>query len=416
MLNFTIKLISDAGYQGEITSVSTACHQIEVFSRVLKTSVTGFLEEGEVMMDTNLPEFAKMVNHGQHTYLYAQCLLASICQDSLRGVQLKRIGQEVQKKAVESGRDVTQITLCLNGTPSYPRVCSALSSMLGKNSLNPGDITVLYKFYSSEDPPPCDLLRIPQFLDLLIDALFKPTQQINREHKFKYIYLLAFASCVHEMWQENHRLSLNVDELKATSQAIDKVHNICMQESSGASHLSSEVGTLFQCIRYPVVAMGILKWVDYTVSDPSFFKLMTDSTPVHLSLLDELVTCHPLQHRLVLNLLIRLFESPTPLDTLVELEFKKTVLDRMVHMLSRGYVIPVISYINKCMKGQDTDNSLIRHFVTEVLEMIAPPYSPEFIQLFLPIVQNKHITGKLRKNEGSDDVSAFIAHCPRDVS
>ncbi|KXJ05783.1 Negative elongation factor C/D, partial [Exaiptasia diaphana] len=274
----------------------------------------------------------------------------------------------------------------------------------------------LYKFYSSEDPPPCDLLRIPQFLDLLIDALFKPTQQINREHKFKYIYLLAFASCVHEMWQENHRLSLNVDELKATSQAIDKVHNICMQESSGASHLSSEVGTLFQCIRYPVVAMGILKWVDYTVSDPSFFKLMTDSTPVHLSLLDELVTCHPLQHRLVLNLLIRLFESPTPLDTLVELEFKKTVLDRMVHMLSRGYVIPVISYINKCMKGQDTDNSLIRHFVTEVLEMIAPPYSPEFIQLFLPIVQNKHITGKLRKNEGSDDVSAFIAHCPRDVS
>ncbi|XP_020897834.1 negative elongation factor C/D [Exaiptasia diaphana] len=101
MLNFTIKLISDAGYQGEITSVSTACHQIEVFSRVLKTSVTGFLEEGEVMMDTNLPEFAKMVNHGQHTYLYAQCLLASICQDSLRGVQLKRIGQEVQKKAVE---------------------------------------------------------------------------------------------------------------------------------------------------------------------------------------------------------------------------------------------------------------------------------------------------------------------------
>ena len=34
-------------------------------------------------------------------------------------------------------------------------------------------------------------------------------------------------------------------------------------------------------------ALGILKWVDCTVSDPSFFKLMTDSTPVHLALLDE---------------------------------------------------------------------------------------------------------------------------------
>jgi len=60
----------------------------------------------------------------------------------------------------------------------------------------------LYKLYSSEDPPPCELLRIPQVLDLLIDAVFKPTQQINREHKFKYIYLLAFAACVHEHWQD----------------------------------------------------------------------------------------------------------------------------------------------------------------------------------------------------------------------
>jgi negative elongation factor C/D len=33
MLNFTIKLISDAGHQAEITSISTAAQQIEVFSR-----------------------------------------------------------------------------------------------------------------------------------------------------------------------------------------------------------------------------------------------------------------------------------------------------------------------------------------------------------------------------------------------
>lgn len=64
MLNFTIKvvdfeilskkcwlrvlqLISDAGFQGEITSISTAAQQIEVFSRVLKTSITAFLSTTE---------------------------------------------------------------------------------------------------------------------------------------------------------------------------------------------------------------------------------------------------------------------------------------------------------------------------------------------------------------------------------
>jgi TH1 protein len=64
MLNFTIKvtffvldrfyiniiclqLISDAGYQGEITSISTAAQQIEVFSRVLKTATTSYLTNHE---------------------------------------------------------------------------------------------------------------------------------------------------------------------------------------------------------------------------------------------------------------------------------------------------------------------------------------------------------------------------------
>ena len=44
------------------------------------------------------------------------------------------------------------------------------------------------------------------------------------------------------------------------------------------------------CCRFPVVAMGVLRWVDYTVSDKSYFKLNTDHTPLHLVLLDEVPT------------------------------------------------------------------------------------------------------------------------------
>ncbi len=72
MLNFTIKLISDAGFQGEITSISTAAQQIEVFSRILKTSVNTFLNSSEENLQKNMSECAKMVCHGQHTYVYAQ--------------------------------------------------------------------------------------------------------------------------------------------------------------------------------------------------------------------------------------------------------------------------------------------------------------------------------------------------------
>lgn len=39
--------------------------------------------------------------------------------------------------------------------------------------------------------------------------------------------------------------------------------------------------------RFPVIAYGVLRWVDYTVSDASYFKLNTDHTPLHLVLIDE---------------------------------------------------------------------------------------------------------------------------------
>lgn len=62
----------------------------------------------------------------------------------------------------------------------------------------------------------------------------------------------------------------------------------------------------------------------------------------------------------------------------VQLELKKTLLDRMVHLLSRGYVLPVVSYIRKCLEKLDTDISLIRHFVTEVSarRLPLPPAAP----------------------------------------
>ena len=45
--------------------------------------------------------FQKKVCYGQHTYLYAQCLLNHIAQNTDGGNKLVRISQELQKRAVE---------------------------------------------------------------------------------------------------------------------------------------------------------------------------------------------------------------------------------------------------------------------------------------------------------------------------
>jgi len=48
---------------------------------------------------------------------------------------------------------------------------------------------------------------------------------------------------------QNKRVSINKDELKSTSKAIETVHNLCCNENKGASELVAELSTLYQCIR-----------------------------------------------------------------------------------------------------------------------------------------------------------------------
>merc|ERR1719277_2986790 len=99
--------------------------------------------------------------------------------------------------------------------------------MLSRKALNPADITVLYKMYSDEkNAPPVALIRVPEFLDLLIDALYNPAHRLNPEHTPKYIFMLAYSVSVVESHRRGKGRRLNKEELKSTSQAIEKTHSL----------------------------------------------------------------------------------------------------------------------------------------------------------------------------------------------
>lgn len=412
MLQFTIKLISDAGFQGEITSISTASQQLDVFARILKTLTTNILSGSEEDSEKNMTEFCRMICHGEHTYLYSQAILYLLAKDCKGSANIKRLSQEVAKYAQQSRHDATPITMSLMGTAAYPKVFSALSSMLSKNYLNPADMTTLYKEYQNSDPPPVSLIRIPLFLDLILDSLFKPNSRINPEHRPKYIYLLSYAVSIVEQTKKGSKRVINKEHLAYTSSAVDKVATICL-EKKGSLELLSEVTTLYQYIKIPVVAMGILGWVRYTVSEPSYFQLTTDHTPIHLALLDEISIHHNTLHEKVLELLIELMEiEPEDMEVLQQLQIKRVIIDRMVHLVSRNYVIPIIKHMRKCWQKQDIDVSLIRYFVTEMLEIIEPPYSQEFIQILSPMIEASEITGNLKaeNREHHQLVESFIEY------
>ena len=60
----------------------------------------------------------------------------------------------------------------------------------------------LFRLYSNPDPPPVELIRIPQLMELFLQTLFKPGAIVNAEHRHKYTYLLAYAASVHETFKK----------------------------------------------------------------------------------------------------------------------------------------------------------------------------------------------------------------------
>ena len=54
------------------------------------------------------------------------------------------------------------------------------------------------------------------------------------------------------------------------------------------------------------------------------------------------------------------------LQELEQIEIRKMIIDRMVHLLCVGHVIPVIQYMRYCLDHETADKSLIRHFAAEV--------------------------------------------------
>ncbi|VDN00460.1 unnamed protein product [Onchocerca ochengi] len=76
------------------------------------------------------------------------------------------------------------------------------------------------------------------------------------------------------------------------------------------------------------------------------------------------------------------------------IEKQRSIIDRFVHLLSVGFALPVVEKINKMFQEGQIDVSLARYFAIDVLEIIEPPYSEEFVETFLPIVLNREIFDK----------------------
>lgn len=123
-----------------------------------------------------------------------------------------------------------------------------------------------------------------------------------------------------------------------------------------------------------------------------------------MALIDEIVVQQPTLHPKVANLLIKMFEQTLPVDFEIKLQLdvRKCILDRMVHLIGRGfYTLPLLIFMQKKVKHLDA--SLIRYFITKLLSSVSSPYSKRFQSIILNLIN----TAEVQYNE-IDVVKKFI--------
>ena len=102
-----------------------------------------FLQSEEDHLGKNMSECAKMITHGQHTYVYAQVLLSVLSYENKGGHIVKRLQEEIQREAQKSQHDVTPITMALTTGFQHTRAVQALQV---RNSIPIENLIFKYRF------------------------------------------------------------------------------------------------------------------------------------------------------------------------------------------------------------------------------------------------------------------------------
>ncbi len=118
---------------------------------------------------------------------------------------------------------------------------------------------------------------------------------------------------------------------------------ICSRASVSHAELQVEIPTLFEAMKKPIVSIGVVKWVEHMLTDPTFFEEAAESSPLFLVLLDEATSIHSLQHPYILQLLKKLIEGSYPtLEVNVQVSNVPQPHSNAVGPLNKGHIAKAI--------------------------------------------------------------------------
>ena len=102
------------------------------------------------------------------------------------------------------------------------------------------------------------------------------------------------------------------------------------------------------------------------------------------------------------------FELQPELEPLAVLELRRHFLETMVFLMACGCVQPVLTQVKRW--APTVDPHLTRSFVHAVLDIAEPPYSPAFLELFIPLLSHVVTVESMRDiSDTAETVLSFLS-------
>eukprot|EP00298_Acanthocystis_sp_HF-20_P011788 c19571_g1_i1.p1 GENE.c19571_g1_i1~~c19571_g1_i1.p1 ORF type:complete len:498 (+),score=143.39 c19571_g1_i1:67-1560(+) len=404
-LEYALELIASKGHSNEIVAIESTATNFPLFAEVLHRHILNSTHLQEHDLNSKLEDFKKVCCYSQTAYLYTQVLLTRIIQNQTNPqiiYHFKRLSEELEQHARKShekhGKEIDRVKLLLLRANDYPDEMQTIIDVLTSKQISPATIKRLFDSYSNSNPPPIELLRIPEVLNGLVSQLFEPHNSIFGDELDRSLYILSYACCMTDA-----RTAEEISDREETEKVLRDVQQVC-QSNPQNQELVDSARLVKENLKFPVVSMGALHWIHHNMKDESSY---SSAMSIYLELLREIIQQHPVQRIHVFNILKESLqknlipEGPTQTD--------KILVDHIIYVMIHGVVHPALQFFEVILKQFSPE--LIRYFLLQTLKAISPPYSQSFSSALTIILRNDKVFRSCQDYEIKEMIRTFSDSC-----
>lgn len=376
LLKFAVQKMSQEGLTPNLIDGASSLPHFDTFHSSLMENIKSVLQSTEETYTHHMETLKSLVCPSEYTFLYAQRILLDLSSGPLF-FAYQRIAQDLSQTRETRIRE--QLLL----VHKYPDLFKALKSLHRMHRILPIDAENLHKLYTSNSPPPLELLRTPRMIQALTQSLFDYKTPPKGKQKDHFIYLLALLGS-----PGNPKVS-----------QLDKVNTLC-QSKDFAIHIEEISQSLSEFIPSALHSHCILSWIASILLDSNYFETTyhTSCTPFLLQMLCSIASIHHRLRQRCLRLIEQCIDISVPLDAVLVVAYHKQLIKVLVHLVHLGMVQSVFKAVSR-MIGR-WDHALIRDFVVSLLSSIQNP-SEDFMVMLKVLLKHPSAKTALSSHQNS---------------